>query len=303
VSATIQRSLKRLPASVLDDIEDIDNGLWRKLVFMLSVVHAAVSGRAKYQRVGWSKRYKFSTADFLAAVDVFSAYVRDQQQEMSEVSIPWRQLQFVVLESVYGGRAADRHDLRVLRAYGDMWVHDVVTQLGYTFSYCRAVSNEGSVTPALGWLAWRDMEPPIPPRDPFSSQLSTKLLRLGSSTNISSTLRTSSGSSSMMHTHRRISVAKALPSPPDLDVESDKACLRAPTDSQAKRLSDFWRYVDSLDGDDHPEVSHCGVLPFVSRVPQMFLLFVTVYPSSGLASILHLRLKESKQARCSLNRV
>jgi hypothetical protein len=139
-----------------------------------------------------------------------------------------------------------------------VWVHDVVTQMGHTFNFCRAVSNEGSVSPVLGWLAWKDVEPPMPPRDPgYSSHLSMKLLRLGSAANANATLRTAAAPTSMVHAHRRVSLSKTAPSPPDPYVDGDGSCLRAPTDSQAKLLSRFWDFVDSIDTGDHPEVRHC----------------------------------------------
>lgn len=77
---SIRSSIRRLPVSVLETIEDTDNVQWRKLVFMLCVLHATMVGRGKYARVGWSRQYRFSASDFAASVAILSRAIRDKQQ-------------------------------------------------------------------------------------------------------------------------------------------------------------------------------------------------------------------------------
>ena len=258
---SIRIKLQRLPPGVLETIEDTDNAAWRKLVFTLAVLHAAVRGRGKFGRAAWTRQYKFSTTDFVSTIRVVCHSIRDQQQELAEVSIPWRQMQFTIAECMVGGRVTDSHDMRVLRAFADVWLHDVSVQPGYLFKFCetRTVDAEQPYT-ALGWLTWKDREPPTPAlRGPHAPSRRMSVTRGAESTTGSRV--TGGGGGAGFHGHRKI--VKSGVSPTAMMTSNAAAVVVnelssdfcGPSDSDVKDLGSFQAYLDRLAVHESPVVS------------------------------------------------
>lgn len=127
---------------------------------------------------------------------------------------------------------------------GDVWLHEVAVQAGYTFRYVEEL--EGESGPTLGWLGWRDREPPLPvrvpaggvggrPRDGGARRLSLLTQRRQSALRPAVGMEVSQLSSTYGSSGNGVKLA-------------------GPSDSDAKTLEDFMSFVERLDLMEGPEV-------------------------------------------------
>uniref|UniRef100_A0A3Q0RTU3 Uncharacterized protein n=1 Tax=Amphilophus citrinellus TaxID=61819 RepID=A0A3Q0RTU3_AMPCI len=73
------------------------------LVFVLAFFHAVVQERRKYGKIGWNVPYDFSESDFFVSA-----------HKQGDTDIPWGSLKYLIGEVMYGGRAIDSFDRRIL---------------------------------------------------------------------------------------------------------------------------------------------------------------------------------------------
>uniref|UniRef100_A0A669C7U5 Dynein axonemal heavy chain 10 n=1 Tax=Oreochromis niloticus TaxID=8128 RepID=A0A669C7U5_ORENI len=108
------------------------------LVFVLAFFHAVVQERRKYGKIGWNVPYDFSESDFSVTHD------------QGDINIPWGSLKYLIGEVMYGGRAIDSFDRRILTVYMDEYFGDF---LFYTFQQFHFFKN-------------KDVDYKIPPTGP-----------------------------------------------------------------------------------------------------------------------------------------
>uniref|UniRef100_A0A3Q0RWL2 Uncharacterized protein n=1 Tax=Amphilophus citrinellus TaxID=61819 RepID=A0A3Q0RWL2_AMPCI len=109
------------------------------LVFVLAFFHAVVQERRKYGKIGWNVPYDFSESDFFVSA-----------HKQGDTDIPWGSLKYLIGEVMYGGRAIDSFDRRILTVYMDEYFGDF---LFYTFQQFHFFRN-------------KDVDYKIPPTGP-----------------------------------------------------------------------------------------------------------------------------------------
>jgi len=123
VKSHVLRLLYEIPAPRLD------SGCVEKarLFFLVAWLHAILQERLRYLPWGWSRKYEFTQADALAALDVVEDWIereggRDRKQpskdwHISPEDIPWAAIQSLLGQSVYGGKVENIVDQAVLESF------------------------------------------------------------------------------------------------------------------------------------------------------------------------------------------
>uniref|UniRef100_H2LCS2 Dynein axonemal heavy chain 10 n=1 Tax=Oryzias latipes TaxID=8090 RepID=H2LCS2_ORYLA len=106
------------------------------LVYVLAFFHAVVQERSKYGKTGWSVPCNFNDSDFSASLEVLSTYLT-KCHEQGDSFIPWESLQYLIGEVVYGGRAIDSFDRRILKVYMDEYFGDFLFSPFQHFHFFR----------------------------------------------------------------------------------------------------------------------------------------------------------------------
>ncbi|XP_024136867.1 dynein heavy chain 10, axonemal isoform X4 [Oryzias melastigma] len=86
------------------------------LIYVLAFFHAVVQERSKYGKTGWSVPCSFNESDFSASLEVLNTYLTEGHRR-GDSFIPWESLQYLIGEVLYGGRAIDSFDRRILKVY------------------------------------------------------------------------------------------------------------------------------------------------------------------------------------------
>ncbi|TKS80370.1 Dynein heavy chain 10, axonemal [Collichthys lucidus] len=102
---------------------------FRSLVYVLSFFHAVVQERRKYGKIGWNVPYDFNESDLFVCLEILETYLTKAHNQ-GDKFIPWGSLKYLIGEVMYGGRAIDSFDRRVLTVYVDEYFGDF---LFYTF--------------------------------------------------------------------------------------------------------------------------------------------------------------------------
>uniref|UniRef100_A0A8C2AG99 Dynein heavy chain 10, axonemal-like n=1 Tax=Cyprinus carpio TaxID=7962 RepID=A0A8C2AG99_CYPCA len=92
-----------------DKVMNCPHPAFRSLVYVLAFFHAVVQERRKYGKIGWNVPYDFNESDFLV-----------------NAMIPWGSLKYLIGEVMYGGRAIDSFDRRILTVYMDEYLGDFI---------------------------------------------------------------------------------------------------------------------------------------------------------------------------------
>ncbi|XP_071394424.1 dynein axonemal heavy chain 10, partial [Centroberyx affinis] len=98
---------------------------FRSLVYVLAFFHAVVQERRKYGKIGWNVPYDFSESDFLVCMEILDTYLTKAHNQ-GDSNIPWGSLQYLIGEVMYGGRAIDSFDRRILTVYMDEYLGDFI---------------------------------------------------------------------------------------------------------------------------------------------------------------------------------
>ena len=126
---------------------------FRPLVYVLAFFHAVVQERRKYGRLGWNVPYDFNESDFEVCMTILDAYLT-KSFNIGEGKLPWGTLRYLVGEVMYGGRAIDSFDRRILTTYMEEYFGDFIfdTFQPYHFyhndtvDYCIPEDNGGKET-------------------------------------------------------------------------------------------------------------------------------------------------------------
>uniref|UniRef100_UPI0037E7F8F2 dynein axonemal heavy chain 10 n=1 Tax=Semicossyphus pulcher TaxID=241346 RepID=UPI0037E7F8F2 len=119
------------------------------LVYVLTFFHAVVQERRKYGKIGWNVPYDFNESDFFVCMEILNTYLTKAHNQ-GDSNIPWGSLKYLIGEVMYGGRAIDSFDRRILTVYMDEYLGDF---LFYTFRAFHFFSN-------------KDVDYKIPPNGP-----------------------------------------------------------------------------------------------------------------------------------------
>ncbi|KAL7391500.1 hypothetical protein ABVT39_010104 [Epinephelus coioides] len=119
------------------------------LVYVLAFFHAVVQERRKYGKIGWNVPYDFNESDFFVCMEILNTYLTKAHNQ-GDSNIPWGSLKYLIGEVMYGGRAIDSFDRRILTVYMDEYLGDF---LFYTFQCFHFFKN-------------KDVDYKIPPNGP-----------------------------------------------------------------------------------------------------------------------------------------
>ncbi|XP_033947329.1 dynein axonemal heavy chain 10 [Pseudochaenichthys georgianus] len=111
---------------------------FRSLVYVLAFFHAVVQERRKYGKIGWNVPYDFNESDFSVSMEILNTYLTKAHNQ-KDSDIPWGSLKYLIGEVMYGGRAIDSFDRRILTVYMDEYLGDF---LFYTFRQFHFFSNK-----------------------------------------------------------------------------------------------------------------------------------------------------------------
>jgi dynein heavy chain len=120
----LRSTFSKLSDQALSDSE-CPHKAYRPLVYTLAFFHAVVQERRKYGRIGWNVAYDFNESDFGSCLLILKTYLT-KAHENGDEKLPWGSLKYLIGEVMYGGRAIDDFDRRVLRTYMNEYMGDFI---------------------------------------------------------------------------------------------------------------------------------------------------------------------------------
>uniref|UniRef100_A0A8C0ZLW2 AAA+ ATPase domain-containing protein n=1 Tax=Castor canadensis TaxID=51338 RepID=A0A8C0ZLW2_CASCN len=106
-------------------LEQCPHTAFKPLVYVLAFFHAVVQERRKFGKIGWNVPYDFNESDFQVCVEILNTYLTKAFQQR-DPRIPWGSLKYLIGEVMYGGRAIDSFDRRILTTYMDEYLGDFI---------------------------------------------------------------------------------------------------------------------------------------------------------------------------------
>uniref|UniRef100_A0A8C2U8V4 Dynein axonemal heavy chain 10 n=1 Tax=Coturnix japonica TaxID=93934 RepID=A0A8C2U8V4_COTJA len=123
----------RIPKEAL---EQCPHPAFKSLVYVLAFFHAVVQERRKFGKVGWNVPYDFNESDFQVCMEILQTYLT-KAFEQDDGKIPWSSLKYLIGEVMYGGRAIDSFDRRILTVYMDEYLGDFLFDTFQTFHFYK----------------------------------------------------------------------------------------------------------------------------------------------------------------------
>jgi dynein heavy chain len=120
----LRSTFSKLSETALTD-DECPHPRYRPMVYTLAFFHAVVQERRKYGRVGWNVSYDFNESDFGSCLLVIKTYLT-KAFENGDEKLPWGSLKYLIGEVMYGGRAIDDFDRRILRTYMEEYMGDFI---------------------------------------------------------------------------------------------------------------------------------------------------------------------------------
>ncbi|ESO91629.1 hypothetical protein LOTGIDRAFT_122204, partial [Lottia gigantea] len=118
----LRSTYHKIPATALSECP---HPAFSSLIFVLAFFHAVVQERRKYGKIGWNVSYDFNESDFRVCMQILNTYLT-KSTDQGDSKIPWASLKYLIGEVMYGGRAIDDFDRRVLRTYMDEYMGDFI---------------------------------------------------------------------------------------------------------------------------------------------------------------------------------
>nr|XP_044631957.1 dynein axonemal heavy chain 10 isoform X1 [Equus asinus] len=109
---------------------------FKSLVYVLAFFHAVVQERRKFGKIGWNVYYDFNESDFQVCMEILNTYLTKAFQQ-NDPRIPWGSLKYLIGEVMYGGRAIDSFDRRILTTYMDEYLGDFIFDTFQPFHFFR----------------------------------------------------------------------------------------------------------------------------------------------------------------------
>ncbi|XP_030358369.1 dynein heavy chain 10, axonemal isoform X4 [Strigops habroptila] len=119
-----------------DALEQCPHPAFKSLVYVLAFFHAVVQERRKFGKVGWNVPYDFNESDFQVCMEILNTYLTKAFQQNDD-KIPWRSLKYLIGEVMYGGRAIDSFDRRILTVYMDEYLGDFIFDTFQLFHFYK----------------------------------------------------------------------------------------------------------------------------------------------------------------------
>ena len=115
-----------------------------RLYLLTAWLHAVIQERLRYSPTGWSKKYEFSEADALNALDVVDTWIEKvtpgcKKQHIAPESLPWEALRTILSSSVFGGRIDNIYDQQVLGSFVDR----LFVPTAYDVDYSLVTTEKG----------------------------------------------------------------------------------------------------------------------------------------------------------------
>ncbi|XP_043925694.1 dynein axonemal heavy chain 10 [Protopterus annectens] len=110
--------------------------VFKSLVYVLAFVHAVVQERRKYGKIGWNVPYDFNESDFQVCLEILNTYLTKAYKQ-NDTRIPWGSLKYLIGEVMYGGRAIDSFDRRILTTYMDEYFGDFIFDAFQPFHFFK----------------------------------------------------------------------------------------------------------------------------------------------------------------------
>ncbi|XP_031192756.1 dynein heavy chain 14, axonemal isoform X3 [Mastomys coucha] len=82
---------------------------WKKILFSLCFFSAVLNERKAYGTLGWNIPYRFSSSDLEVSIKVLGNVLSGQSE------VPWKEMNYLISEVIYGGRMTDEWDKRCLK--------------------------------------------------------------------------------------------------------------------------------------------------------------------------------------------
>ena len=100
------------------------NEVKSKLLFLLACFHSIIQERRTFLPQGWTKFYEFSFGDMRAGTFIIDA-IADTITSSSK-PIDYETIYGLMEDAIYGGRIDNAIDMRVLRAYLQLFFNDEI---------------------------------------------------------------------------------------------------------------------------------------------------------------------------------
>ncbi|XP_010079877.1 PREDICTED: dynein heavy chain 10, axonemal-like, partial [Pterocles gutturalis] len=123
----------RIPQEAL---EQCPHPAFKSLVYVLAFFHAVVQERRKFGKIGWNVPYDFNESDFQVCMEILNTYLT-KAFEQNDDKIPWSSLKYLIGEVMYGGRAIDSFDRRILTVYMDEYLGDFIFDTFQMFHFYK----------------------------------------------------------------------------------------------------------------------------------------------------------------------
>ncbi|NXX13493.1 DYH10 protein, partial [Podargus strigoides] len=120
-----------------DALEQCPHRAFKSLVYVLVFFHAVVQERRKFGKAGWNIPYDFNESDFQVCMGILNTYLT-KAFEQNDGKIPWSKLKYLIGEVVYGGRAIDSFDRRILTVYMDECLGDFMFDTFRVFHFYKS---------------------------------------------------------------------------------------------------------------------------------------------------------------------
>lgn len=133
----LRSTYHKLPHHILSQC---DHPSYRPLMYVLAFFHAIVQDRRKFGKIGWNCHYDFNESDFMVCTEILSTYLNKAMDNLNEdQAMPWGSLKYLIGEVMYGGRAIDSYDRRILQTYMNEYFGDFIFD---TFQPFHFYANE-----------------------------------------------------------------------------------------------------------------------------------------------------------------
>ncbi|XP_049721902.1 dynein axonemal heavy chain 10 isoform X2 [Elephas maximus indicus] len=129
-----------------DMLEQCPHPAFKALVYVLAFFHAVVQERRKFGKIGWNVYYDFNESDFQVCMEILNTYLTKAFQQ-NDPRIPWASLKYLIGEVMYGGRAIDSFDRRILTIYMDEYLGDFIFDTFQPFHFFRNKEVDYKIPP------------------------------------------------------------------------------------------------------------------------------------------------------------
>ncbi|XP_075390744.1 dynein axonemal heavy chain 10 [Tenrec ecaudatus] len=127
-------------------LEQCPHPAYKSLVYVLAFFHAVVQERRKFGKIGWNVSYDFNESDFQVCMEILNTYLTKAFQQ-KDPRIPWGSLKYLIGEVMYGGRAIDSFDRRILTIYMDEYLGDFIFDTFQPFHFFHNKEVDYNIPP------------------------------------------------------------------------------------------------------------------------------------------------------------